>query len=163
MLQYLLSVWEIISGWKRGAWQLTKKREYFSEIFQNLQEDIEETVRFLHVFKRKFSEIFWNFQRVFLGKIPGYFYFWKKITLFLFCGTRRFMDCKEYFHGNCPVISCLEKNISGKLSSSVVFRKEYFQDTFPCFSTDEAKNIFMETFRFFHVNLSQKLSRTVML
>ena len=154
----------------------------------------ENSQKFSGTFKEYFLETFQLFhvlRRIFLGKIPGYFYFWKKITLFLSCGTRRFMDCKEYLHRNFPVISCLRKkisrtfsgtfmfskNISQKFSGSFISWKEYFWGTFqychaskgiflgtfPCFFTDEAKNIFMETFRFFHVKLSQKLSITVML
>ena len=135
----------------------------FLEIFQNFdafKEYFSETFRFFHVLKRiflgkfselvsylqklpisfmfskeKFSEIFWNFERIFLGNFlvqtcfekkksqklsrnlyEDFFFTFEKNTLFLSCGTRLFQDCKEYFYDDFAVLSCLRKKISLKIS-----------------------------------------------
>ena len=94
--------------------------------------------------KEKFSENFRNFERIFLGnflvqtcfekkksqKFSGtlyeyFFYFWKKTTLFLSCRTRLFQDCKEYFYDDFPVLSCLRKKISLKISWTFMFSKNF--------------------------------------
>ena len=100
-------------------------KEYFSEIFHNLQafkirfcvnslipSCLQKKIlrNFLELSKSIFCKLsgsFLSWEEYFLQKFLVIFTFGKKITIFLCCGTRCFMDCKEYFHGNFPVISCL--------------------------------------------------------
>ena len=129
-----------------------------------------ETVWFLHVCKRKFSEIFWNFQRVFLGNFPALSCLeknisWKSSWLFLLLEKNHslFILWNKAFYGLQRIFSqklsgyfmslisrkfsgtfMFSKNISKKLSGSFMSWKEYFWGTFQyCHAS---KGIFLGNF-----------------
>ena len=125
---------------------LMSSKEKFSEIFSNFQRNFpvhsclekKNSQKIYGTFKEYFLETFWFIhvlKRIYLGKIPGNFYFWKKSLSFYlveqgFHGLQRilsqklsgsFMSSKENFSenfwkriflGNFPVLSCFERNIS---------------------------------------------------
>ena len=122
------------------------RREKFSETFLNFQRKFpvhsclekKNSQKIYGTFKEYFLETFWFIhvlKRIYLGKIPGNFYFCKKSLSFYlveqgFHGLQRilsqklsgsFMSSKENFSenfwkriflGNFPVLSCFERNIS---------------------------------------------------